>query len=161
MVPVELLKTAVEQLPKWNVSAVTRLTSVNWRQGYQIKMHWYDGAAFICYLDFKRDYNAREAVLKRAFEQFADDGAKPRTIDGHGWTKLDYEFRSGSFISVNEIAQIAQSMGYDFTVLYVQESISSRPIFSVMGIPLVPGEMGKEWVDGEFVPYSCPMGQNL
>jgi hypothetical protein len=30
-----------------------------------------------------------------------------------------------------------------------------------MGIPLVPGEMGKEWIGEEFVSYSCPMGMCL
>lgn len=161
MVPVELLKAAVEQLPKWDETAVTRLTTVDWRQGYQIKMHWYGGASFLCFIDFKRDRNAREAVLKRAFELHAGAGAKPRSIDGHGWSMLDYEFRSMTFISVNEVAEIAQSMGYEFTVLYVQESVCSRPVFSVMGIPLVPGETGKEWLAGEFVPYSTPAGKNL
>jgi len=161
MVPFELLKAAVEQLPKWNPTAVTRLTSVNWRQGYQIKISWYGGASFNCYLDFKRDHLARESVLKRAFGLYAEAGVKPRKVEGHGWSMLDYEFGSDTFISVNEIADLAQSMGFEFTVLYVQSCVSSRPVFSVMGIPLVPGEMGKEWIDGEFVPYSCPAGQNL
>lgn len=161
MVPIDLLKSAIEQLPKWNPESVTRLTWVNWRKGYQIKIHWYGDASFICYLDFKQDRLARDAVLKRAFEVHAGAGMKPLLIRGHGWTELDYEFQSDTFISVNEIAEIAQDMGYDFTVLYVQECIGSRPVFQLMGIPLVPGEMGKEWISGAFVPYSCPSGQNL
>ncbi len=28
------------------------------------------------------------------------------------------------------------------------------PVFATLGIPLVPGEMGKEWVGGEFISYA-------
>ena len=62
---------------------------------------------------------------------------------------------------MNEVADIAESLGYEFSVLYVQECIGARPAFETLGIPLVPGEMGKEWIGGEFVPYSCPMGACL
>ncbi|MDH1930429.1 hypothetical protein [Pseudomonas sp. GD03696] len=66
LVPAELLKAAIDQLNKWNRNPVTRLSWVNWRQGYQIKMGWYDGAALNCYLDFKKNSAGRDAVLNRA-----------------------------------------------------------------------------------------------
>lgn len=161
MVPVELLKSAIEELDKWSPKVVTRTSWVNWRQGFQVKMRWYGSATFACYLDFHKNVAGRDAVLKRVFELHSVTGQKPRKIDGHGWTAYDYELSCGEFISVNEVAEIASSMGYEFSIIYVQESISARPAFDTMGIPLVPGEMGKEWVGGAFVPYSCPMGACL
>lgn len=161
MVAAELLKEAVDQLDKWNLKSVSRATWVNWRSGYQIKMNWYDGASFLCYLDFKQDRSARDAVLKRVFETHSVVGQKPKVIDGHGWSALDYSLSTGFFISINEVAEIAKGMGFQFSVLYVQESIRARPVFTSMGIPLVPGEMGKEWIGEEFVSYSCPMGMCL
>ncbi|MBM5458718.1 hypothetical protein H8F21_14210 [Pseudomonas sp. P66] len=161
MVPAELLKAAIDQLSKWDPKAATRLSWVNWRQGYQIKMCWYGGAALNCYLDFKKDSTARDAVLRHLFERHAGPGKKPTMINGHGWTALDHQFSTGEFLSVNEIAEVAKGLGYEFTVLYVQESVSARPAFSLMEIPLVPGETGKEWIDGEIVPYACPLGMNL
>ncbi|HDS0960469.1 TPA: hypothetical protein QDZ28_004222 [Pseudomonas putida] len=161
LVPAELLKAATDQLNKWNPNAVTRLSWVNWRQGYQIKMGWYDGAALNCYLDFKKNSAGRDAVLKHLFNLHAGPGKKPSVINGHGWSKLCHEFSTGEFLSVNEVAEVAKSLGCEFTVIYVQTCVSARPVFEVMGIPLVPGEMGKEWIDGEFVPYSCPSGMNL
>ncbi len=161
MVPIELLKRAIDQLPKWNPNTTSRLTWVNWRQGFQIKMSWYGQASLVCFLDFKKNVQARDAVLKQIFSKHADPGKKPVTIAGHGWTALDHSLRSNEFISVNEVAEIAESMGFEFTVLYVQECSAARPAFDTMGIPLVPGEMGKEWVEGTFVPYSCPSGQCL
>lgn len=161
MVPIEHLKTAIDQLDKWNPKVATSTTWVNWRQGFQIKMLWFGCASFACYLDFKKNMAARDAVLKCVFEKHAVAGQKPSKIDGHGWTAYDYSLHSSEFISVNEVADIAVAMGFVFSVIYVQECISARPAFDTLGIPLVPGEMGKEWLDGAFVPYSCPSGACL
>ena len=161
MVPAELLQQAVDQLPKWNPNTVTRATWVNWRDGFQIKINWYDGAALVCYLDFKKDVLARDAVLKRVFEAHAATGQKPKTINGHGWSALDYTFSTGQFISANEVAELVNEMGFECSVIYVQESVSARPVFAFMGIPLMAGEMGKEWVGGEFIPYSRAIGKCL
>lgn len=161
MVPIENLKAAIDQLDKWSPKIATSTSWVNWRQGFQIKMIWFGSATFACYLDFKKNMAARDAVLKRVFERHAVAGQKPSKIDGHGWSAYDYSLRCSEFFSVNEVAEIAESMGYDFSVLYVQESISARPAFETMGIPLIPGEMGKEWDGGAFVPYSCLSGDCL
>lgn len=160
MVTAEALRAAIDQLDKWSADISTSLSWVNWRNGYQIKMTWYGGAAFACYLDFGKNRTARDAVLQRVFEGAAP-GQEPQIIDGHGWSCLDYSANSKNFISVNEVAAVASAMDAEFSVLYVQESISARLVFNTMGIPLVPGEMGKEWINGEFVPYSCPLGQCL
>jgi hypothetical protein len=160
MITAETLRTAIDQLDKWSPEIATSLSWVNWRKGFQIKMTWFGGAAFACYLDFGKNAAARDAVLKRVFSGVAP-GEEPKVIDGHGWSCLDYSVGSKSFISVNEVAAVASSMGFEFKVLYVQESISARPVFHTMGIPLIPGETGKEWVNGEFISYSCPPDQCL
>lgn len=161
MVTLESLRSAIEQLPRWSPDVTTRITWVNWRNGFQVKVAWYGNASFICYLDFGKDSSAREGLLKRVFDKYSTAGEKPSVIEGHGWSRLDYSLKSKDFISVNELAKIAEEMGAHFTVLYVQECVSSRPLFDLMDIPLVPGEMGKEWVSGSFIPYSCPSGQCL
>ena len=160
MVPVEQLKAAVEQLPKWSPQITSQVGWVNWRRGFQIKALWYGNCSLLCYLDFK-DRVARDDTLATAFRRFAAPGARPRKSDGHGWSCLDYSFQSDQFVSINELAEIADAKGYAYTVLYVQECVGARPVFATLGIPLVPGEMGKEWVGGEFISYACPAGQNL
>lgn len=161
MVPAALLRNAIDQLDKWSPDLGANITWVNWRQGFQVKMSWYGAAAFACYLDFGRDRVARDSVLKAVFERFAPAGQKPRVEKGHGWTALDFSLRSKKYICLNDVIEIARSMGHQFTVIYVQECISSRPIFETMGIALVPGEMGKELINGEFVSYSTPLGMCL
>lgn len=160
MVPVEQLKAAVEQLPKWSPQIASRVGWVNWRKGFQVKAHWYGNCALRCYLDFNDPF-ARDDILATAFKRFAAPHARLRVIDGHGWSCPDYSFQSDHFVSINELAEIADAKGYAYTVLYVQECIGARPVFETLGIPLVPDEMGKEWVGGEFISYSCPSGQNL
>lgn len=161
MVPSELLRKAIDQLDKWNPAVATNVSWVNWRKGYQVKMNWYDGAGLACFLDFGTNSAARDAVLQAVFKRFSPEGCKPKIIDGHGWRAHDYSVRSKEFICLNDVVEIATAAGFQFTVLYVQECVSARPAFETMGIPLVPGEMGKEWVGGAFVPYSCPIDQNL
>ncbi|MBI6727123.1 hypothetical protein YA0089_26275 [Pseudomonas viridiflava] len=165
MVREELLLSAVEQLESWRADKLgmdTGITWVNWRNGsFQVKMLWRRNPTFVCFLDFGKNFSARDSVLKAVFTRFAVDGQKPYLERGHGWSKMDYSLDASMFISVNQVAEIATELGVDFSVLYVQESISSRHIFDTLGIPLVPGEMGKEWIGGEFIPYSCPIGQNL
>jgi hypothetical protein len=161
MIDAELLHSSLDLLKKWAPTRATSLYWVNWREGFQIKMKWYGIESLACYLDFGKNSGAREAVMKRTFDIYAAPGEKPSIIDGHGWTRPDYSLHSGEFISVNTVADLAQEMGYTFTVLYVQECIDGREVFTKMGIPLNPGESGKEWIDGKFVPYSKPSGKNL
>lgn len=161
MVPVVAFKQAIDQLPIWRNNIGTRVTWVNWRNGNQIKMGWSDNASFHCYIDFGKDGAARMSTMKAAFERFSEAGDKPSVKQGHGWSELDYSFHTKQFVSINEVVELAQGLGLPFTVIYCQSCIDSRPIFETMGIPLVPGEMGKEWIDGEFIPYACPTGRNL
>lgn len=160
LVPESLLIAATEQLSRYAKNYVTYVSWVNWRQGFQIVMSWHGNPSLRCYVCFET-HSDRQAVFKQVFEEFAAAGQKPKTIDGHGWSAPDYTLYSGDFISVNAVARAAAAQGVNFTVIYNQESVSARPLFGVMGIPLVPGEMGKEWVNGEFIPYSCPTGMNL
>ena len=161
MVPENLFRAAVDQLPQWRNSKLSHVGWVNWRDGYQIQMKWKGYETFSCYLDFGRNKSARAAVITRLFELHAPAGQKPSVIDGHGWQALDHTFFTNEFLSVNAVAALATEMGFEFTVLYVQESISSRPIFDTMGIPLVPGETGKEWTGSELISYAKPMNRYL
>lgn len=162
MVPISALKSGIDQLKVWHETDIgTRVSWVNWRDGFQLKMGWNGSASFHCYLDFGKNVDARKSAMKAAFERFAELGTKPRVEEGHGWSQLDYSFKTQQFVSVNEVAELAKDLGLEFTIIYCQTCIASRPIFETMGIPLVPGETGKEWVDGELIPYSCPNGRNL
>jgi hypothetical protein len=161
MVPANLFRAAVDQLPQWRNSKMSHVGWVNWRDGYQVQLQWKGYESFSCYLDFGRNKAARNTVIASLFERHAPAGQKPAVIDGHGWQALDHTFSTNEFLSVNEVAELATEMGFDFTVLYVQASISSRPIFETMGIPLVPGETGKEWTGSEFISYATPTNRCL
>ena len=114
MLPVEQLKAAAEQLPKWSPQITSRVGWVNWRGGFQIKAHWYRNCSLLCCLDFKHSA-ARDAVLATAFKRFAVPDTWPRKIDGQGWSCLDYSFQSDHFVSINELAEIADAKGYAYT----------------------------------------------
>jgi hypothetical protein len=162
MVPISDLKAGIDLLKVWHTADMgTRVSWVNWRDGYQLKMGWNGSAAFNCYLDFGKAFASRQSAMKAAFERFAEPGTKPRVEQGHGWTELDHSFKTKQFVSVNEVAELAKDLGLEFTIIYCQTCSGSRHIFETMGIALVPGEVGKELVNGELIPYSCPMGRNL
>jgi hypothetical protein len=161
MVPVDVLRSAIDQLEAWHAPRLSTIGWVNWRKGYQVKLLWKSNPTFICYLDFGTNSAAREAVMKRAFERFAPAGTKPKKEIGHGWTRLDYSLRTDDFVSVQDLAEIADELGFQYTILYVQNTSGARPLFETLGIPLVPGESGKEWTGSEFIGYTTPRGQNL
>lgn len=163
MVPAHVFTDAIKKLPEWdnNPNRFSSVDTVDWRSGFQIVMMWRGNATFQCYLDFGKDHAARDAVMRAAFEQHAPAGKKPKRIACHGYSCLEHEFDSPEILTVNQIAEIAEGLGYKFTVLYVQSCSASRPLFDDLGIPLSIGEMGKEWKDGAFIPYSTPMGKNL
>lgn len=160
MVPAELLRNALDQLTQWQPQIGAKITWVNWRQGFQVKVSWYGNSSFVCFLDFGKDHVARDSVLKGVFEKFAPAGQKAKIEHGHGWSARDYSLESQQYISLNDVVDVANGLHCTFSVLYTQEG-SGRPLFDIMGIPLVPGESGKEWINGELVSYSCPTGKNL
>lgn len=167
LVDTEKLVNAITTLKTYGHKNGTYLNWVNWRSGAQVKMTWNGISSFSVYFDMRTNdlytsvHSARDALLEKAFKTFMPEGAKPRIEYGHGWTKARHEFWSNDFISANQIAELANELGLCFTVIYVQECIDARPAFDILGIPLVPGEMGKEWIDGEYHPYSCPTGKCL
>tara|TARA_R110002094_G_scaffold165050_1_gene148970 strand:+ start:128 stop:652 length:525 start_codon:yes stop_codon:yes gene_type:complete len=153
LVPVNLLKEALDLLPTYG-KAGTDLGCVNWRDAFQITVQWNNNSCLECYVEFQRSSD-RNAILKAAFDRFAPGGTKPMLRDTYTiWERPEYVFHAPELISVNDIVAICIERGVEVTVLYVQESPKARPVFDVMGIPLVPGEMGKEWINGEFHPYS-------
>ena len=161
MVPVDVLRSAIDTLESWNDQPLSSVGWVNWRKGYQVKLLWKGNPTFICYLDFGSSMAARDTVLKHAFDRYAPAGMKPRKEVGHGWTRLDHSMRIDAFISVQDLAAIADELGFVYTILYVQNTSDARPLFDALGIPLVPGESGKEWTGSEFISYATPAGQNL
>lgn len=160
LVHADVLQGAVNKLKGYGQYKISRVSCVNWRGGYQIKVSWKGGVGLECYLDFGKNHAGRSRVLRAAHSFHAPKDYKPVL----GYVPLDedrFAFESNAFISINDIATLALDMGEPFTVLYVQSSISARPLFADMGIGLVPGEMGKEWIDGEFVGYRCETGKCL
>lgn len=160
LVSADVLQGAVNKLKMYGKWKLSRVSYVNWRNGYQIKVSWKDSGALECFLDFGKNHAGRNRVLRAAHSFYAPKDYEP--VLGYTPSEEDrFGFESNAFISVNDIAALALGMGEPFTVLYVQSSISARPLFADMGIGLVPGEMGKEWIDGEFVGYSCETGKCL
>lgn len=172
LVPADKLLQAIESLPAWprdRTEMRTSLSWVNWRssKGAQIKLSWRGCSSFLVFIDvldsegYGNRYRAREALLEAAFKQFADEGAKPRLEHGHGWTAYRWDFTAKRFVTPQDITAIAEKMGIHVGALYVQECISGRHAFDILGIPLVPGENGKEFVGGEWISYSTPLGKCL
>jgi hypothetical protein len=143
MVPAVLLRAAVNQLEKVRPEIASKISWVNWRKGFQVKLSWFGSAAFNCYVDLGKNESARNALMKEVFLRFAPAGLAPKKNIGHGWTEMDYSLICGEYICLNDVVEMATRMGLEFTVLYVQSSGSARHLFDSMGIPLVPGEMGK------------------
>lgn len=160
LVDSQLFCAALDELKCYGKKG-TSVDWVNWRKGqYQIKVCWNGNCGLACYLNFFSSAD-RDAVHAELFKRYADPGTKPYLEEGHGWTKLRHSFFTQSLLSINELAEVAHEMGRKFTIIYVQECVEFRYLFTIMGIPLVPGEMGKEWIDGIMHPYSCETGKNL
>lgn len=148
-----LLK-AIGEMKVYNKTG-TSVRWVNWRESeYQIKVTWNGNCSLHCYLNF---FSAaeRDAVHEEAFNVHAMAGEKPYLEKGHGRVKLRHDFFTTKVVTVNQLAAIADEMGIQYTVIYKQECIEARPLFQTLGIPLVPGEMGKELINGVMKSYSC------
>lgn len=162
------LRTALASLTEAGQPFHTQISWVNWREGAQIKIGWNRTFSLFVYIDIRESgsygsvYAARNALLERAFKHYMPEGSEPQVRDRYTrYASLDYQFTQPGFISPNEIVSIAEEMGIGFSVLYIQECVSARSAFNLLGIPLDPGEMGKEWINGEYLPYSCPIGKCL
>lgn len=140
----------------------TEFSWVNWRTAYgcQIAVSWCGLAAcFRVYFDFpEKEHINRDAALAELFAKFAPEGLKPREVWGHGWTSWNHDFVAEGVVSIHQIYQIAKKHGCT-SIIYNQESISARWVFDSLGIPLVPGESGKEWIKGKFHPYATEAGK--
>lgn len=146
---------------KYVCNKETSVTWVNWREKeFQIKVSWHGSLGLMCYLNFF-SISERDCALKALFNVYAKSGEKPFIEQGHGWTKARYGFVSNDTLTINALANKVAELGYHFTIIYNQEYISARSAFDVMGIPLVPGERGKELIDGIMKPYYARPGKNL
>lgn len=160
MVSPDILTSVLQALEPYGKPG-TSVRWVNWRKDqFQIKVEWNNRHALACYLNFF-SLTDRDKVHAKLFRLYADSDAKPSVEIGHGWEKQRHDFRTSNLLTVNELAGIADEMGAKYTIIYAQEDISARPLFDAMGIPLVPGEMGKELIDGVMVPYSRQRGKCL
>lgn len=156
----DLFRDAVSKIKIYR-KAGTSVNWVNWRQNqFQIKVSWNNNGSLSCYLNFFSAAD-RDHVHAELFERYAKPGTTPYRQEGHGWTKLRHDFGTDDVITINELAQVADEAFIRYTVIYAQEDISVRPLFDLMGIPLVPGEMGKELIDGVMTPYSREVGKCL
>lgn len=163
MISHELLKQATDiAIPSWCKKKSTRVVWVNWREdSVQIKFTWNDVSDFAVYLDFKAkclgasDRN-RDAVMKKLFEMHAPMGQKPFK---DRWGFMRYDFITTEFVSPNQAAKIADELGYEYTVIYATQG--NREFMSKIGISIVPGETGKEWISGVFHSYKPLPGKNL
>jgi hypothetical protein len=160
MVKKSLFMAAIGELTSFGEQG-TSVKWVNWRKDeYQIVLEWNNAPSFACYLSIKSATD-RDALHKKLFELFANKDQKPFHQEGHGWSKMRYDFWSSNVISINKIADIADGMGLVYTIIYAQESISARNVFNTMQIGLVPGESGKELIQGTYSPYARETGKCL
>lgn len=140
----------------------THFTWVNWRTAYggQVAVSWGNtGSSFRVYFDFPEHHRpARDDALRVLFSKYAPKHLKAGLIEGHGWTKEEHTFTADRIVGIWEIYQVVKRYGCT-SIIYVQESVSARWVFDKLGIPLVPGESGKEWVKGKFIPYATPQGK--
>ncbi|EKY4113681.1 TPA: hypothetical protein ACGW3M_000979 [Pseudomonas aeruginosa] len=160
MIAPEVLRKAVDALQHFRGSSATRLTEVDWRDGHQIKVSWYGNDSLACYLDFGKDRAKRRAVMAACYRLFGGFDREPEVLPRSGGVvDADFTTLSREFISINEVADLAASMGGQFSVLYVQDC--NRSVFDLLGMQLQPGELGVEWLNGQFIPYTCQPGKCL
>lgn len=152
MIPDSTLRAAIDKLPKYKNSANTYVSWIGLGQSCLIKISWFSReSALCCYIDFKNNQNERDAVLKAAFLKFAKGSSEAFHDTKVGVT---YSFSSNEVLTPNDIIELAKTKDIGFTLIYAQEDISARPLFEDLGIPLIPGETGKEWVKGDYLSYS-------
>lgn len=165
MVPESKLIAAVGKLEPWRGVELghTSVIDVNWRQGFQISIVWNQNPALRCFLDFRKNADARDKVLRLAKERYGpvDISNVRRPSIRHLYDEERLSFSTPAFISVNQIVAIAEREAFKHSVLYVAELASGRELFDDLGIPLKRGENGREWKNGRFVRYVTPSGMNM
>ncbi|TNC80796.1 MAG: hypothetical protein C9356_11780 [Oleiphilus sp.] len=159
----KILEQAVNtNVPSWCKRKHSRIVWVNWRKNTtQIKLSWNDSEAFEVYVDFKADTKAqsgrnRDEVLKKLFKLFAPPGKEPFR---DRWGHLNYHFCTARFITPNHVGEIADALGYEYTVIY--RVYGDQDYMKAIGLPIVAGETGKEWIKGKYHSYAPERGKNL
>lgn len=150
-----------KNIPSWCKAPLTSVHYVNWRkESVQIKFGFNDSEALEVYVDFKaptlsQSIQNRDRVLKTLFSRHSPK-EKPFE-DRFGY--IDWSFIKRGFVSPNEAVEIAQSLGLEVSVIY--KSTSKREMLADIGLPIVAGETGKEWIDGNYQSYRPRSGMNL
>jgi hypothetical protein len=162
MINADILEKAIkENVPYWCKKQYSRLTWVDWRQdSVQIKMNWNEISSFEVYIDFKAENKTvsrhnRDHILQVLFNHYCPDKKPSR----NRWEELEYTFMTDSFVSPNKVAEVADNLGYEYTIIYKTDG--SRDFMEKIGLPIVPGETGKEWINGVYNSYSPRGGKNL
>ena len=168
LVSTDSIKNALSTLKDYSKVPITEVHGVCWRQdASQVKVEWNRNSSLAVYINVMASENfasprcARNELLKKAFSKFMPVGTKPYHRVSQGYNELEYNFDYKGFISVEELLVIADELGLKYSVIYAQESICARPAFDLLGIPLNAGEMGKEWINGIYHPYTRTTGAPL
>lgn len=157
-----LQKMTENNVPSWCKKKITRVGWVNWRkESVQIQFVYNDACDFAIYVDFKaktfqESANNRDSVLEELFKRFAPAGAKPYVC---GWGYERHSFIAEGFVSVMRAVELAEALGFPYTVIYTTNG--SRERMAQIGLPIVAGETGKEWIDGFCHSYKPEFGKNL
>lgn len=169
LIPAKLIETAIQNDKNAHSKEMsTFLSWVNWRENSaQIKMTWRDSISLTVYFDFKADSKSqsvanRQAVLKKLFEMHS---TKKTPGFGNATNGPSYDFHTQKFISPNDVAAVADEMGVEYSVIYVEgfsfSTFESSNFMAEFGMPLTRGETGKEWIKGEYHSYRPCSGKNL
>lgn len=134
---------------------------VDWRDSSgQIKFQWHNAIGILrVYIDFPassrvESLNRRDAVLKALFERHAPAGEKPYKDN---WGDLRYSFMTEETLTPNDATDIADQLGFEYTVVYHGD----RELMREIGLEVARGETGKEWVNGTYQPYVYRYGYNM
>lgn len=160
LVPDAKLFQALAHLPSYRWIG-TEMSWANWRNSWQIIVSWNDGQALRCYVCFNTRAE-RDSTLQAAAHKWAQLATK---VDLGGMQHPDdppvCRIRLPAVSNIHELVDLAHQQGSSVSVIYKQECISARAAFDMMGIPLVPGECGKELTAQGYISYHAPAGQCL
>lgn len=165
--PLVLKSTTDALIPSWCKSPSTSVHWVDWRaESVQIKFEWNDTESLCVYVNFPAETKAqsqsnRNRVLKALFERHAPVGKKPYQDN---WGHYRYEFSTPQFITPNDAVALANELGIACTVIYTSltmERVQFDSIMQNLGLDVIIGETGKEWMDGAYHAYRPRTGCNL
>jgi len=160
-------KASAETAPPWCKEKTTSVSDVEWGNSAQIVFRWNDSEDLSVFIDFVGSTQGekvirRDQILDNLYRKYKGRCPKESPSMRYRGARSRSFVHSG-FIGPDEVIKAAGCAGWKIKIIYAADGdrAGMKTIMEKIGLPIGVGETGKEFIDGEYVPYRRPPGRCL